>query len=92
MQFGRLHPPMIALVAGLVMLVINFPIPKPQEGGIPISEYSSLGFILSCVALGAALIWFLFVAFGSSSPGSKSSKSSASSKANKKRKNRRSKR
>lgn len=81
---------MIALVAGLLMLVVNFPIPKVSESGVPIAEYNTLGFIVSCVVLGASLIWFLIVAFGNPPQSSPSSKSSASSSTGKKRKKRRS--
>ena len=72
MQLQRFHPPLIAVVLGTVLLIVNFPIPKANESGIPVTEYGTPGFITSCVVLGISVLWFLYVAFGPQPPKPKS--------------------
>lgn len=85
MRLERFHAPLIALVVGLILLVVNFPIPKANEGGIPITEYGSWGFVTSCVLLAASVFWFLFIAFGAPPKGAKPKKSTPKRKGKKRR-------
>ena len=75
MKLHRFHPPLIAVVLSTVLLIVNFPIPKATESGIPVTEYGTPGFILSCVALALTFCWFLYLAFGPQPPKAKKSKS-----------------